>query len=200
MILIVDDDPSVTASVALLLKQAGRASASVSSPAATRAWLEQNPCELVPHDMNFSRQTSGEEGIRLLMDIKERWPVVPVILMTAWGSIALAVEGMKAGASDFVTKPWSNQQLAQTVQTVLGIAAATSCGGEHAATREELDARYDFGGLVGQEPRFLRVLEVVGRVAATDASVLITARAGPAKSLLPKRFTAIVAVAQGRIC
>ena len=97
MILIVDDDPSVTASLALLLKQAGYASHSVAGPQAALAWLARERCELVIQDMNFSRRTTGEEGLDLLARIKSAAPTLPVVLITAWGSIGLAVEGMKSG-------------------------------------------------------------------------------------------------------
>ena len=98
MILIVDDDPSVTASLALLLKQAGYASHSVAGPEAALAWLARERCDLVIQDMNFSRRTTGEEGLDLLARVKSAAPSLPVILITAWGSIGLAVEGMKRGA------------------------------------------------------------------------------------------------------
>src|SRR5512139_1516653 len=154
MILVVDDDPSVTASLGLLLKQAGCPSHAVASPAAALAWLEGESCDLVLQDMNFSRRTSGEEGMDLLRRIKAVRPDLPVILITAWGSIALAVAGMKAGAADFVTKPWTNEQLLQTVRTALGLAATRAAPAEGSVpTREELDARYDFGILVGRDPR-----------------------------------------------
>ena len=122
MILIVDDDPSIAASLELVLKQAGYRSHAVGTPAAALAWLERESCDLVLQDMNFSRQTSGEEGLALLSGIKALRPALPVILITAWGSIQLAVEGMKAGAADFVTKPWTNAGILQTVQTALGLA------------------------------------------------------------------------------
>ena len=180
MILVVDDDISVTTSLSLLLKQAGYQTATAASPAEALEWLERGECELVLQDMNFSRQTSGEEGMELLREIKQRWASMPVILMTAWGSIELAVQGIKAGAADFVTKPWTNKQILQAVKTALGLAAATPAT-ERTITREELDRQGDFANIIGADPQLLKVLEVVSRVAPTDASVLITGESGTGK-------------------
>ncbi|HEX8090093.1 MAG TPA: sigma-54 dependent transcriptional regulator [Blastocatellia bacterium] len=184
MVLIVDDDPSVTTSLALLLKQAGYRSQSAATPAQALERLAGGTFHLVIQDMNFSRKTTGEEGMDLLKRIKAVRPQLPVVLLTAWGSIQLAVEGMRAGASDFVTKPWTNQQILQSVQTAVGLAAASSKQEDRLPTREELDALYDFGEIKGRDARILKVLDVIGRVSTTDASVLITGDSGTGKELI----------------
>jgi len=108
MILIIDDDIAICHSLELLLKQAGFATISAAEPSAALTHLDRSDLELVLQDMNFSRQTTGEEGLELVSEIKKRRPELPVILITAWGSIELAVQGMQAGATDFITKPLNN--------------------------------------------------------------------------------------------
>lgn len=183
MILIVDDDASVRTSLALLLKQNRLESRSAPGPSEAMQLLERHPIELVIQDMNFSRKTTGEEGLELLQLIRQKRPDVPVILITAWGSIELAVRGVKAGAADFVTKPWSNQQLLQTIETALGLSRVPKSK-EGLLTREDLDACFDFRHLIGRDPKFLKVLELIGRVAGTNASVLITGESGTGKELV----------------
>ena len=185
-ILIVDDDQAVQISLALLLKQAGYATCCCDDPASALAALARERFDLVLQDMNFSLQTSGEEGLALLGAIGRDCPAVAVLLMTAWGSIALAVKGMQAGAANFFTKPWDNLQLLQLVTATLQARAADEPAGALAerAARAALDKKYDFSAIVGAHPALLRVLATVGQVAATRAPVLILGESGTGKELI----------------
>ena len=180
-ILVIDDDVSVTASLELLLKQNGFRSAAASTPAAALDALQRQPIDLVIQDMNFSRSTTGEEGMTLLREIRRIHGNLPIILITAWGSIALAVEGMKAGASDFVTKPWDNERLIAAIRTALSLFGQSRA---ELADREALDADYELSEILGRDAALVRVLNHVARVAKTDATVLVTGESGTGKELL----------------
>ena len=182
MILIVDDDASITASLALLLKQHGHRSSTAGTPDEALAAFRRERPSLVIQDMNFSRQTTGAEGLELLSKLRAIDASVPVILLTAWGSIELAVEGMKLGAADFITKPWSNARVIESIETALRLVDAKR--EVTASSRAELDERYDFSNIIGSDPALLRLLDLVGRVAPTDASVLITGESGTGKELI----------------
>jgi two-component system NtrC family response regulator len=186
-ILIVDDDSAVQVSLALLLKQSGFDALCCDDPRQALALLSQQTVDLVLQDMNFSLQTSGEEGLQLLAGIKHAQPALPVLLMTAWGSIALAVRGVQAGAANFFTKPWDNTQLVELIRTTLETTApATASAGQGSgpASRQSLDAQFDFSGIVGEHPRLLKVLATIGQVAATRAPVLILGESGCGKELV----------------
>lgn len=180
-ILIIDDDTAVQVSLALLLKQSGYEALCCDGPAAALALMAREPVDLVLQDMNFSLQTSGEEGLELLARIKDKHPAVPVLLMTAWGSIALAVRGVKAGAANFFTKPWDNAQLAQLVASTLELSASMT---PQRLNRQALDRQFDFGNIVGEHPKLLRVLATIGQVARTKAPVLILGESGTGKELI----------------
>lgn len=119
MILIVDDDRSIRLSIGLMLKTAGFESAEASTEADALRLLRAGGVELVILDMNLSLSTSGREGIEMLRKMRILAPDVPVILITAWGTIDLAVEGMHHEAADFVTKPWSNRDFMAKVRKAL---------------------------------------------------------------------------------
>ncbi|MGV3639922.1 MAG: sigma-54-dependent transcriptional regulator [Adhaeribacter sp.] len=186
MILIIDDDIAIRTSLTLLLKQAGyKTMAAANAREALRTAREQlAQLEGVLLDMNFSLDTSGEDGLALLRQLKDLAPHLPVILITGWGSIALAVEGMKAGAFDFITKPWANDHLLQQLATALRLQG----GGEETPggvlTRRQLDEQYNFRNIVGEDPAFLAILRNIGQISATEASVLIEGESGTGKELI----------------
>jgi two-component system NtrC family response regulator len=180
MILIVDDDLAIRTSLALLLKKEGFAVRGAGSPEDTFNILKIEIPELILLDLNFSIETSGDEGMELLQKIRQFNPKIPVILITGWGTIDLAVKGMKEGARDFITKPWQNQYLLQSVHTILNLAHQTP----QSANRRKLEQKYHFENIVGEDPKLLEILETVGRIAATDAPVLITGESGTGKELI----------------
>ena len=124
MILIVDDDEAVCASIKMLLKQHQYATEIATGPEQALEKINQARPDCVLMDMNFSLKTTGEEGLELLNQIKTIDASIPVIMITAWGSIDLAVEGMRAGANDFITKPRNNDQLLQSIHTALELKQA----------------------------------------------------------------------------
>ncbi len=123
MILIIDDDSAVRSSLSFMLKRAGYEAQTVPGPREAMDVVRAEAPALILMDMNFTLSTTGEEGLTLLKQVKIFRPDVPVILMTAWGSIQLAVQGMQAGAFDFITKPWNNAALLQRIETALELTA-----------------------------------------------------------------------------
>ena len=132
---------------------------------------------LILMDMNFTLSTTGEEGLTLLKQVKVFRPDVPVILMTAWGTIPLAVEGIKAGAVDFISKPWDNRLLLQRVETALTISRPDTT---------PLSADFDRDGIIGNDRALAELLDTAQRVAATDAPVLILGENGTGKELIAR--------------
>ncbi|MBN1996141.1 sigma-54-dependent Fis family transcriptional regulator [candidate division KSB1 bacterium] len=182
MILIIDDDIAVQKSISLLLGQNGFLTACASFPEQALKIIEDNQPDLIILDLNFGNDTSGREGLGFLEDLKSLTPKIPVILITAWASISLAVEGMKKGAFDFLSKPWENKSLLQAIDTALKLAKPSFPVKD--IKRKELDKRFDFSNMIGNSPQLLSVLETIGRVSGTDAGVLILGESGTGKELV----------------
>ena len=186
MFLIVDDDLAIRTSLKLLLKQAGYPAQAVATPAEALAAVREAAPRLVLMDLNYSLATTGADGLALLAQVKALAPQVPVVLITGWGSIELAVAGMKAGAAEFITKPWHNDHLLQTIETVLALheTAVPEFQETPAASRRQLDQQFQLADIIGQDAQLLHVLRQVGQVAATDAAVLIEGESGTGKELI----------------
>lgn len=181
MILIVDDDKSVRLSLSLLLRSAGHETATAASPDEALEALRASKPDLAVMDMNFSTSiTSGQEGLELLRRFKVLAPDVPVILITAWGSIDLAVEGMRLGAFDFVTKPWQPPVMLRRVATAL----------ELTRSRRPAEGELRREGIVGCSQGLEEVLRTVERVAPTEAPVLILGENGTGKELIARAIHA----------
>ena len=180
MILIIDDDIAVRTSLQLLLKSERYEVADTELPGEALSIIKKKNPELIILDLNFSIDTSGDEGMKLLEKIRLINPAVPVILLTGWGSIELAVKGMKLGANDFINKPWSNEHLLQSVKTLLDLQGKKAVH----STRKQLDSKYNFQQIIGEDPKMLDILETIGRVAETDASVLVMGESGTGKELI----------------
>lgn len=180
MILIIDDDIAVRTSLHLLLENEGYKTIEADTPETAISRVREHDLSLIILDLNFSIETSGEEGMNLLQRIKKIAPSIPVILITGWGTIDLAVRGMKLGASDFINKPWENSHLLQSVETLLDLKEKK----KEQFSRKQLDSLYNFQHIIGEDPKMLALLETVGRVADTDASVLIMGESGTGKELI----------------
>lgn len=189
MILIVDDDSAVRSSLTFLLKRAGFEPEAVPGPEEALAVVRQTAPQLILMDMNFTLTTTGEEGIQLLKQVKIFRPDVPVILMTAWGSISLAVQGMQAGAFDFVTKPWNNLVLLKSIRTALELSEQKK-EQETPLNRLDADNKFHFDKIIGQSAPLMEVLGTVSRIAPTTASVLITGESGTGKELIAEAIHA----------
>lgn len=177
MILIVDDDPAVRTALTFLLKREGLNPVAVGSPADALPYFRNASLQLIMLDMNFSRATTGEEGLHVLKQARIFQPQVPVILMTAWGSISLAVEGMKTGAFDFITKPWDNRLLLTRIHTALELSAKKNT---------EITGTFNRSGIIGKSKQMEEVFSTLERVAPSDAPVLILGENGTGKEMIAR--------------
>ena len=180
MILVIDDDSAIRTSLSFMLKRAKYDVQAVASPKEAIAVVRSVAPELILMDMNFSLTTTGDEGITLLKQVKLFQPDTPVILMTAWGSIQLAVKGMQAGAFDFITKPWNNVALMQRIETALELNGKKQAEEEASGKKDCFDRSH----IIGKSKALTDVLTTIERIAKTNASVLITGESGTGKELI----------------
>lgn len=183
-VLIADDDDGVRSSLGLLFRRFGYRVLQAETPEEVESMAREGGFDVALLDMNFSSSTTGEEGIALLRKMKILLPGVPVILITAWATIELAVEGMRYGAFDFIAKPWENRVVLQTVETALELAQQSNGAEEETCSAEQPNVRQQFKGIVGNDPALMRVLETIAQVAPTNAPVLILGESGTGKELI----------------
>ncbi len=201
-ILVIEDNAAVAKALAVLFSLHGIATAHADSPQAGLALLLRQPVDLVVQDMNFSADTtSGEEGEALFAAIRDAHPDLPVILLTAWTHLGSAVDLIKAGAADYVAKPWDDRRLMATVNNLLELAEARrELDRRHRherRQREQLAQRYDLRGMVLGDPATERVVALACQVARSDLPVLITGPNGSGKEKIAEILQANSAVREG---
>jgi DNA-binding NtrC family response regulator len=187
-ILIADDQRDVLEALRLLLKADGYLIDPVESPAAALTALGQRAYDAVLIDLNYARDTtSGEEGLELLRGIHEADASIPVVVMTAWGSVHLAVEAMQRGARDFVEKPWDNERLRAIVRTQVELGRALRRADRLEASTRTSGTTAPF---IAAAPSMQPVLQLIARVGPSDANVLITGEHGTGKTLVAEALHA----------
>jgi two-component system, NtrC family, response regulator HydG len=178
-ILVVDDDEDVAQAATILLKTYGFNAAFETNPERLLPTLEKNAVGVVLLDMNFRGSVfSGNEGLYWLQQVKKKYPHIVVIMITGYGDVELAVKAIKAGASDFILKPWQNEKLLASIQTAIRL--------HEARTVKSALPKTDEVHLVGQHPKLQETLATLKKVAPTDANVLITGENGTGKELVAR--------------
>src|SRR5687768_2078716 len=185
-ILVIDDNPSVVTALDMLFSLHDLDTRAVTTPEAGLALLAREPIDLVVQDMNFHADTtSGEEGVALFTAIRQRHPDLPVILLTAWTHLESAVDLVRAGAADYLAKPWDDRKLLTTVNNLLELAQARQEVARHRSgerrRRSSLLRDYDLRGLVFADPASEAILTLACQVARSDLPVLITGPNGAGK-------------------
>ncbi len=182
-ILIADDQSDVLEALRILLKGEGYQIDVVTSLGAVLNSLEKRTYALLMMDLNYNRDTtSGQEGLEAIPRLQALDDTLPIVVMTAWATVDLAVEAMKLGARDFVTKPWDNDRLLAIVRTQIALGSALRKSQQLEAKNELL--RGKMPNIISDSPRMRPVIELVTRVAPSDANVLITGENGTGKGLI----------------
>jgi DNA-binding NtrC family response regulator len=195
-ILIADDQPDVLEALRFLAKGEGYQTEAVQSPAAVLEAVESRDFDAAVMDLNYTRDTtSGQEGLDLLTRIHNLDATLPVIVMTAWGSVELAVEAMRRGARDFIQKPWDNTRVSAILKTQIELGRALRMGQRLEAENRALRAER-FPQLVAQSAAMRPVLDVISRVGPSDANILVTGENGTGKGLVAQTLHSVSLRAQ----
>ncbi len=190
-ILVADDQPDVLEALRLLLKAEGYQIETVKSPAAVLKAIEARDFSLALIDLNYTRDTtSGQEGLDLLAKLQAADPTLPVVVMTAWASVEIAVEAMRRGAKDFLTKPWENPRLLAIVRNQIELAGAVRAYRRLEQENQILRGK-DGPNLIAQSAAMRPVLEIISRVGPSDANVLITGENGTGKGVVAQALHAV---------
>jgi len=190
-ILVADDQPDVLEALRFLIKGEGYRAEAVTSPAAVLDAVESRDFDAVVMDLNYTRDTtSGQEGLDLLTRIQNLDGTLPVIVMTAWGSVELAVEAMRRGARDFIQKPWDNARVSAILKTQIELGRALRRGQRLEAENRALRAER-FPQLVAESAAMRPVVDMISRVGPSDANVLITGENGTGKGLVAQTLHSV---------
>ena len=200
--LVIDDNPAVATALEVLFSLRDIRTVSAESPSAGLEVLAREAIDVVIQDMNFRADTtSGEEGVALFKAIRARFPEMPVILLTAWTQLESAVELVKAGAADYLAKPWDDTKLLTTVKNLLELSVTRRELARRRADenrrRTELELRYDLRDVVFADPAMERVIALACQVARADVPVLITGPNGAGKEKVAEIVQANSAVRTG---
>ncbi|WP_273029605.1 sigma-54-dependent transcriptional regulator [Massilia timonae] len=201
-VLIIDDNAAVAMALEVLFSLHDIAALRAASPGEGLDLLGREPVDLVIQDMNFTADTtSGEEGVALFREIRLRHPDLPVILLTAWTHLDAAVDLVKAGAADYLSKPWNDERLLATVGNLIELGQANRALGSRLQrerkAKRELELNFDLRGLVWQDPATERVLHLACQVARADVPVLITGPNGTGKERIAEIIQTNSQVAAG---
>jgi len=186
LVLIADDQQDVLEALRLLLKGEGYRTVTAHVPEGLLALMEQEQADAALIDLNYTRDTtSGREGLDLLSRMRALDPTLPVIVMTAWGSVDKAVEAMRLGARDFIEKPWNNARLLATLRNQVEWSRATRRG-QRLVQENELLKREGLPPLIAESPAMGPVLSLMQRVAPSDANILVTGEHGTGKEVVAR--------------